>query len=69
MQIKRYISQSDMVKNRVSVYNAGVVESTSGVTIVDAHREKQNIYLEYAPTIYALTAAIDAKDQLYFYPF
>ncbi|MFQ7173912.1 MAG: hypothetical protein ACLRQF_18735 [Thomasclavelia ramosa] len=38
-----------------------MVESTSGVTIVDAHREKQNIYLEYAPTIYALTAAIDAK--------
>ena len=53
-------------KNRVSVYNAGVVESTSGVTIVDAHREKQNIYLEYAPTIYALTAAIDAKDHYTF---
>lgn len=53
-------------KNRVSVYNAGVVESMSGVTMVDGHQEKQNIYLEYAPTIYALTAAIDAKDHYTF---
>lgn len=53
-------------KNRVSVYNAGLVESMSGVTMVDRHQEKQNIYLEYAPTIYALTAAIDAKDHYTF---
>jgi len=53
-------------KNRVTVYNAGVVESTSGVEIKKSPREKQDIYSEYAPTIYALTAAIDAKDHYTF---
>ena len=53
-------------KNRVSVYNAGTLETNQGASLQDGHKQKQNIYLEYAPTIYALTAAIDAKDHYTF---
>lgn len=50
-------------KNCVIVFNEKIVSENK--SLKDGKR-KESIYLEYAPTIYALTAAIDAKDHYTF---
>lgn len=52
-------------KNCVVIFNEHVVSELNSETKKDGKR-KESIYLEYAPTIYALTAAIDAKDHYTF---
>lgn len=52
-------------KNCVAVFNEQVSMELNSETKKDGKR-KESIYLEYAPTIYALTAAIDAKDHYTF---
>ena len=51
-------------KNQIRVYSDGII----GVRDTDEGLAKKHksMYLEYAPTIYALTAAIDAKDHYTF---
>lgn len=50
-------------KNGVMVYSEGVISSKKGAQSPEKHK---SMYSEYAPTIYALTAAIDAKDRYTF---
>ena len=50
-------------KNGIIVYSDQFVSEKSGILERERHRSK---YQEYAPTIYALTAAIDAKDHYTF---
>lgn len=49
-------------KNCVNTYNLGTKHSSNS----SDNRPKESIYLEYAPTIYALQAAIDTKDHYTF---
>ena len=66
--IKQLVENTDMAvfevkrngKNAVMAYTTGLKTKT-GVKAGQPERKK-DIYLEYAPTIYALTAAIDTKD-------
>lgn len=50
-------------KNGIMIYTDGIVSSKKGLEGVEKHK---SMYSEYAPTIYALTAAIDAKDHYTF---
>ena len=50
-------------KNGIMVYSDQFISEKTGGAARDQHRSK---YEEYAPTIYALTAAIDAKDHYTF---
>lgn len=50
-------------KNGIMVYTDGIVNGRKGLDVVEKHK---SMYSEYAPTIYALTAAIDAKDHYTF---
>lgn len=52
-------------KNCVAVFNEQIASEINSEAKKDGKR-KESIYLEYAPTIYALTAAIDAKDHYTF---
>ncbi len=51
-------------KNGIRVYSDGVIGIRD--TGVAAEKKHKSMYSEYAPTIYALTAAIDAKDHYTF---
>ena len=51
-------------KNGIRVYSDGVIGVRE--TGVPAEKKHKSMYSEYAPTIYALTAAIDAKDHYTF---
>lgn len=50
-------------KNGIMVYSDGIISSKKDMEGVEKHK---SMYSEYAPTIYALTAAIDAKDHYTF---
>lgn len=50
-------------KNGIMIYTDGIVNSCKGQERIEEHK---SMYSEYAPTIYALTAAIDAKDHYTF---
>lgn len=50
-------------KNGIMIYTDGIVSSRKTLDSVEKHK---SMYSEYAPTIYALTAAIDAKDHYTF---
>ena len=50
-------------KNGIMIYTDGIVSSRKTLDGVEKHK---SMYSEYAPTIYALTAAIDAKDHYTF---
>lgn len=50
-------------KNGIMVYTDGIVRGKKGLENIEKHK---SMYSEYAPTIYALTAAIDAKDHYTF---
>ena len=50
-------------KNGIMVYSDQFISEKSGSAVKDQHWSR---YEEYAPTIYALTAAIDAKDHYTF---
>lgn len=50
-------------KNGIMVYSDGIIGSKKDMEGVEKHK---SMYSEYAPTIYALTAAIDAKDHYTF---
>lgn len=68
--IKELIENVDMAvfkvkhsgKNGIFVYEAGEIEVMNN----GDNNAKKNAYLEYAPTIFALTAAIDTKDHYTF---
>ena len=71
--VKQLIDNADMAvyhakrkgKNLILAYSVEKKELGKQVEFV-AEESKANIYEEYAPTIYALTAAIDAKDHYTF---
>lgn len=50
-------------KNGIMIYTDGIVNSKKRLESVEKHK---SMYSEYASTIYALTAAIDAKDHYTF---
>jgi len=50
-------------KNGIMIYTDGIVNSCKSQERIEEHK---SMYSEYAPTIYALTAAIDAKDHYTF---
>jgi diguanylate cyclase (GGDEF)-like protein/putative nucleotidyltransferase with HDIG domain len=70
--VKQLIENADMAiftvkhngKNAIMVYTGR--EQKPDSKIKDFIQRKENIYSEYAPTIYALTAAIDTKDHYTF---
>ncbi|MBR0598871.1 HD domain-containing phosphohydrolase [Sinanaerobacter chloroacetimidivorans] len=70
--VKQLIDNADMAiynvkrngKNAIMVYSAGEHHVTADEKELSEH--KADIYSEYAPTIYALTAAIDTKDHYTF---
>ena len=70
--VKQLIDNTDMAiyivkhngKNSIMVYTGR--EQKIERKIKDFIQRKENIYSEYAPTIYALTAAIDTKDHYTF---
>ncbi|MGN0158858.1 MAG: HD domain-containing phosphohydrolase [Brotaphodocola sp.] len=51
-------------KNGIRVYSDGVIGVRD--TSIPSEKKHKSMYSEYAPTIYALTAAIDAKDHYTF---
>lgn len=51
-------------KNGIRVYSDGVIGVRD--TSIGSEKKHKSMYSEYAPTIYALTAAIDAKDHYTF---
>jgi putative nucleotidyltransferase with HDIG domain len=71
--VKQLIDNADMAvyhakrkgKNLILAYSVEKKELGRQVELVE-EENKANIYAEYAPTIYALTAAIDAKDHYTF---
>jgi diguanylate cyclase (GGDEF)-like protein/putative nucleotidyltransferase with HDIG domain len=70
--VKQLIENADMAiytvkhngKNAIMVYTGR--EQKVERNIIDFHKHRENIYSEYASTIYALTAAIDTKDHYTF---
>lgn len=68
--VKELVENADMAvyqvkrrgKNAILAYETGVISKGEANDEVD----KRNVYSEYAGTIYALTAAIDAKDHYTF---
>lgn len=70
--VKQLIDYADMAiylvkhngKNAIMVYTGS--EQKIERKIMDFPERRENIYSEYAPTIYALTAAIDTKDHYTF---
>ncbi len=72
---KQLIETADMAvfqvkrknKNAIKACTSDTVRSTGGPKVEEFTREKRiDIYSEYAPTIYALTAAINTKDHYTF---
>lgn len=53
-------------KNAIKLHSDGQLGTSSSIVQEQCRADLQSVYSEYAPTIYALTAAIDTKDHYTF---